>query len=52
MTTKDSSKKSRKKKGIKLNYFTLTIHLCLFVIIVDKLPSCLLVQQGITRHKE
>lgn len=43
-------KKIRERKGIKYNYFTLTIHLCMFAIVTDKLPLCLLVQQDITRH--
>lgn len=44
--------KSRGKKGTKHNYFTLTIHLCMFVIVAKKLPTCLLVRQDITQHKE
>lgn len=39
MTTKDSSK-NQGKKGIKYNYFTLTVHLCVFAIVTDKLPWC------------
>lgn len=30
---------------IKYKYSTLTIHLCMFVIVTDKLPPCLLVRQ-------
>lgn len=52
MTTKDSSKKIKERKGIKYNYFTLTIQLCMFVIVADKLPLCLLVQQDITVYKD
>lgn len=53
-TTKDFSgkKKNQGRKGIKHNCFTLTIHLCIFVSVADKLLTCLLVQQGITQYKE
>lgn len=53
LTTKDfSEKKNQGKKGIKHNCSTLTIHLCIFVGVADKLLTCLLVQQGITQYKE
>lgn len=45
-------KKKKKINKIKYSYFMLTIHLCIFVSVSDKLLTCLLVQQGITRHKE
>lgn len=53
---KDDYKSFFKKiKGKKRELSTTNLLLqliCVFVIVADKLPTCLLVQQGITRHKE